>query len=152
MNRLRNITRRDQESNRTHAWLVTLQRRNTIVNRMFTDAVYGGKRKALKAAIEYRDAMIQKESPYQHEMWVRTRIRKNNRSGIVGVARYERPANLTTGHRPGFWVASWVDENGASRKRKFAVSIHGERQAKRLAVAERDRQLKRVCEIKAQRT
>jgi hypothetical protein len=148
MSRLHHISRIDSETNRTHAWFVRLQRCNECMQKLFSDAVYGGKRKALKAAIEYRDAQLDQHSFLEHEIWVRMRLRKNNSSGIVGVARYERPANPQTGHRPAFWLASWVDENGCSRKRKFAVSVYGERQAKCLAVAERDRQLKRVCDIK----
>jgi hypothetical protein len=84
-------------------------------------------------------------------IWVRTRLRKNNTSGIPGVARYEVLANPNTGRRAAFWLAFWVDEHGASRKRKFYVTLRGERQAKRLAIAERERQLSRVCAIAGRR-
>ena len=66
-----------------------------------------------------------------------------------GVARFRRIANRDTGRREVFWLAHWVDEHGASGKRKFSVLCHGERKAKQLAIAERERQLKRVCAIKA---
>ena len=46
----RNIIRVDHEASHTHAWRVTLQRHNDIVVKMFSDSMYGGKRKALKAA------------------------------------------------------------------------------------------------------
>ena len=152
MKRHRNISRRDRKANHTHAWLVRLQRCSDIVHRMFSDSVHGGKRKALKAALEYRDTHLLQCSPIEHQIWIRTRLRKNNSSGIPGVGRYERPAKQRTGGRQGYWLASWVNENGASRKRKFAVSLYGERQAKRLAIAERVRQLNLVCAIKAGRT
>lgn len=148
MKPLRNIIRIDHEASRTYAWRVTLQRRNKIVIKPFSDAIYGGKRKALKAAREYRDALLLQHSVFDHQIWVRTRLRKNNTSGIPGVARYEVVANHNTKRRVTFWLASWVNENGASRKRKFYVSRYGEHQAKRLAIAEREQQLKRVCSIK----
>lgn len=151
MKRLRNICRIDHEASHTHAWRVTLQRCNDMILKTFSDAVYGGKRKALNAALEYRDALLLQNSPFQHQVWVRTRLRKNNTSGIPGVARYDKLANPRTGRRDVFWLAHWVTEHGASGKRKFSVLIYGERQAKRLAVAERERQLNRVCAIKAAR-
>ena len=119
-----------------------MQRENKIVVRSFSDGTYGGKRKALKAAIDCRDFLLAEYSAVKHQIWGRTRLRKNNTSRSPGVARYEVLANPKTGRREAFWLASWVDEHGASRKRKFHVSLRGERQAKRLAIAERQRQLK----------
>jgi len=137
----RNIIRVDHEASRTHAWRVTVQRHNDIVAKTFSDLVYGGKRKALKAAVEYRDELLRRYSPYTHAIWVRTRLRRNNTSGIPGVGRYVERTNPHTGYTRVFWLASWVNEQGDSRKRRFLVTHYGERQAKRLAVAERERQL-----------
>ena len=145
----RNIIRVDHEASRTHAWRVTLQRHNDIVAKTFSDSIYGGKRKALKIAVAYRDELLRRHSPYAHAIWVRTRLRKNNTSGIPGVARYEERVNPHTGYTRVFWLASWINERGDSRKRRFMVSHYGERQAKRLAVAERERQLTLVCATKS---
>lgn len=150
MSRYRNITRIDHEQSRTHAWRVTLQRKNEIVVRAFSDGLYGGKRKALRAAVEYRDLLIAEYSVVEHHIWVRNRLRKNNTSGIPGVGRYDVLANPNTGRREVFWLACWTDEHGVSRKRKFHVVQRGETQAKRLAIAERRRQLDRVCAIKGE--
>jgi len=54
----RNIIRVDLEVSRTHAWRVTVQRHNDIVVKTFSDSVHGEKRKALKAAVEYRDELL----------------------------------------------------------------------------------------------
>jgi len=144
----RNIIRVDHEASRTHAWRVTLQRHNGIVVKMFSDSLHGGKGKALKAAEEYRDELLRRYSPYAHAIWVRTRLRRNNTSGIPGVARYEERAKPNRNYTRVFWLASWVNEQGESRKRRFMVSHYGERQAKRLAVAERERQLSLACASK----
>jgi len=144
----RNIIRIDHEASRTHAWRVTLQRCNDIIAKTFSDSIHGGKRKALKTAVEYRDELLRHYSPFAHAIWVRTRLRRNNTSGIPGVARYEERTNRNTGRTREFWLAFWVNEYGASRKRKFTVSRYGERHAKRLAIAERERQLHLVCATK----
>lgn len=145
--RHRNIRRLDSAEKRTHGWLVQVQRRNEVAIRWFTDNVYGGKRKALSAARAWRDSVLSRYSDFDHRVWRRSRKRKNNTSGIPGVGRYVVIGNRNTGRRDAFWLASWIDEQGRSRKRKFAVSCHGENQAKRLAIAERERQLLRVCGI-----
>lgn len=145
----RNIMRIDHEASRTYGWRVTLQRKGEIIVNTFSDGVYGGKRNALKAAIERRNTLLNQHSPVEHQLWVRTRLRRNNTSGIPGVGRYDVLANPNTGRRSTFWLASWVNEHGAGRKRKFYVSLYGERQAKRLAIAERELQLLRVCAIRA---
>ncbi|MFH2047040.1 MAG: AP2 domain-containing protein [Pseudomonadota bacterium] len=149
MKHSRNIIRIDHEASRTYGWRVTLQRKGKIIVKTFSDGVYGGKRKALKAAVEYRNSLLLKHSSYEHQIWVRARLRRNNTSGIPGVGRYEVLANLNTGRREAFWLASWTNEDGVGRKRKFSVLCYGERQAKRLAIAERNRQTLRVCAIKS---
>jgi hypothetical protein len=145
----RNIGRVDLEDKGDHAWIVTLQRKGAVVVKRFADGVYGGKRKALKAAVEYRDSILARDKPFDHQIWIRTRLRKNNRSGIPGVGRYEVVDNPRTGNVREFWLASWVDERGASRKRKFSITRYGEEEARLLAIAERDYQLRRVCAINA---
>jgi hypothetical protein len=144
----RNIIRVDHEASHTHAWRVTLQRHNDIAVKTFSDSINGGKRKALKAAVAYRDELLCRYSPYGHAIWVRTRLRRNNTSGIPGVGRYEERANPHTGYTRVFWLAFWANEQGDSRKRRFMVSHYGERQAKRLAIVERERQLSLVCATK----
>lgn len=62
----RNIIRVDHEASHTHAWRVTLQRHNDIVVKTFSDSIYGGKRKALKIAVAYRDERLRQYSPYAH--------------------------------------------------------------------------------------
>jgi hypothetical protein len=146
--RPRNITRIDHEASRTYAWRTTLQRWNGITVKTFSDSVHHGKRNALKAALEYRNTLLLRHSPFKHHVWLRTRVRKNNTSGIPGVGRYEVVANSKTGRRQVFWLAFWVDERGVRRQRKFFISIYGERRAKHLAMAERKRQLNCVGAIK----
>lgn len=142
MKPLRNIRRIDDGFRRTHAWLVQVQRRSCIIVKMFSDGIYGGKQKALLAALEYRDVLIIAPSPAEHNLWHRTIIRRNNTSGIPGVGFYKRTNSTEK------WVAYWSNENGIRSSRTFSVNIYGKEQAKQLAIAERQRQLKRIFEIK----
>jgi AP2 domain len=142
MKPLRNIRRMDDDSRRTHAWLVQVQRKGHIIIKMFSDGLFGGKQKALSAALEYRDALSISPSPAEHNLWHRTIIRRNNTSGIPGVGLYKRPNGSER------WVAYWTDEYGIKKSRTFTVKSYGKK-AKQLAVAERQRQLKRIFEIKS---
>jgi hypothetical protein len=150
--RPRNITRIDHKASHTYAWRTTLQRWNGITVKTFSDSVHHGKRNALKAALAYRNRLLLQHSSFKHHVWVRTRLRKSNTSGIPGVGRYDVVANSKTGRRQVFWLAFWVDERGVRRQCKFFISSYGERRAKRLAIAERRRQLNRVGAIKCARS
>ena len=145
----RNIQRVDNDSKGDHGWVVTLQRKGAILVKRFSDGVYGGKREALKAAVEYRDSFLALDKPFDHQIWIRTRLRKNNKSGIPGVHRYEIMDNGNAEKTRACWIAAWTDEHGATRHRKFSVARYGEQQAKELAIAEREYQLNRVCAINA---
>ena len=136
----RHIRRVDDSRRGTHAWFVTVQRHNRINTKMFSDGVWGGKRKALEAARTWRDQHLQAE--HEHQLWRRNRLRRNNRSGLVGVARYERKSG-TDGRSSGgaYWLASWIDSKGTSRKRKFSVRLWGEEGAKTKAIEVRTMQI-----------
>ena len=122
-----NIKRIDTDINHTHAWLVQVQRQGEIFIKMFSDNLNGGKRKALKAAIEFRDNTMTKASGYSYHFNRRTVLRRNNTSGIPGVGRYENVSNPKTKRVSIFWVAYWDDECGVRRQRKFMVSRYGEK-------------------------
>lgn len=143
MKHFRNIRRIDDDSRRTHAWLVQVQRQSHIKIKMFSDAIFGGKKEALSAALEYRDALLTAPTPAEHNLWHRTIVRRNNTSGIPGVGLFKRANGSER------WIAFWVDENGRKRSRTFSVLTYGNRKAKQLAVAERKRQLERLFQIKS---
>jgi len=146
----RNIQRIDDSRRRTHAWLVIVQRRSEIVRKWFSDGIYEDKEKALDAAIVYRDILLSGQHEFEYQVFVRSRIRRNNTSGISGVGRYE-VINSKTGNRSPFWTAYWADEHGRRRSRKFSVVRYGEKNAKRLATTEREHQLLRVCALRLEK-
>jgi hypothetical protein len=128
------IKRVDHAASRTHAWVVRIQRRGRIHHRYFTDSLYGGKRNALEAAIRHRDHLTATLRPLSRRGFCSIK-KKNNRSGIVGVARItkiERKQHRTW--QADFWVAVWPIAGNRSRQKKFSVKKYGERQALRLAM------------------
>ncbi|HVK53410.1 MAG TPA: hypothetical protein VM532_00120 [Burkholderiales bacterium] len=141
---LRNIRRIDDARTRTYAWVVQVQRRNQVVIQYFTDNLFGGKEKALKAAMTLRDQLVEQMHDNRYPLWRRTIKRRNNTSGIVGVGRYVSRENV--GNRiieRTFWQAFW-EEGGRRHSRKFLVSKHGELGAKRLARETRRQAIQRV--------
>ena len=140
---LRNIRRMDDDIRKTHAWLVQVQRKNHIVIKMFSDGMFGGKQEALSAALEFRDFLTITPSQAEHNLLHRTIVRRNNTSGVPGIGLYRSEHNKEK------WVAFWTDEHGARQSRTFTVAVYGKRKAKQLAIAERQRQLARLFEIKS---
>lgn len=76
--RLRNITRMEYE--RTRGWWVRFQRNDprtgakAVTSRLFSDATYGGKRKALAAAMKWRDRTAKKVPPSRRSIHQGKRI------------------------------------------------------------------------------
>ncbi len=140
----KNIRRVDTDANRTHAWLVVVQRKNRLMTRMFSDGVHGGKGKALVAAKAWHAQQTPPLAEFEQQMWVRTIKRRNNRSGIVGVSRIVRRDSGVA-----CWLASWTDPTGRNRTRKFSTRLWGERAAKQMAIDERQRQLLKMVTLRS---
>ena len=140
----KNISRVDNETNRTHAWLVIVQRKKQAMQRMFSHGVHGGKGKALIAAKAWHAQLLSPLIEFEQQMWVRTIKRRNNKSGIVGVSRMvRRDSGIAT------WMASWTDPTGRNRTLKFSTRLWGERTAKRMAIDERQRQLLKMVTLRS---
>jgi hypothetical protein len=98
------IYRIDHQASHTHSWLGTVQRRNRIYNRHFSDRVYGGKAKALEAAEAYRVSLVQRLPALTKRKFCAI-TKKNNTSGISGVSRHEAPRPDAQQPRQSFWLA-----------------------------------------------
>jgi hypothetical protein len=120
MKREKNITRFDY--GRTHAWWVRFQRSTggtRVVSKMFSDAVHGGKAKALRAAIAWRDRTAATIQPAR---------RRRTKAGVGYVKRAE------LARRVGTWPVyiAWIRmPDGRAASTSFSVARWGEREAKR---------------------
>jgi AP2 domain len=132
------ISRVDNEVSRTHGWLVTIQRRGVIHRKHFSDGVHGGKQKSFAAAKTYRDEVITKNPPFSMREYSNI-VKKNNRSGVVGVCRYcaSETRDLPEDKQRWFWVASWPLPDGRRKRVKFSVKKYGEEGAFKMALKAR---------------
>jgi hypothetical protein len=136
----RNISRLDKANHKGDligGWLVRFQRCNQKIQRFFSDSVFGGKRKSLNAAKEYRDDVDAQTRTFKtKELAEFPSVR--NQSGVVGV-RLHREIKLINNHEHHywFWVAQWTDGRGQRKTRSFSVHQHGDEEAYRMAVSAR---------------
>ncbi len=115
-----------------YAWKVQGQRHGQPVSETFTFDQYGGEQAARLAAESCRNAPVSKKSQTLPAE-LRQRLLPHNTSGHPGVRRVE--SNNTA-----YWRAC-TRIHGYSLNRNFSIERYGEQQAKRLALAERQRQL-----------
>jgi len=108
--------------------------KNDVITKLFSFKKYGGKRKALAAAQEYRDELLRELKnehllskshvyPAQHN-----RSAKNN-SGVIGVRLFETSSKGNT-------YESWgvtYNQNGKGVQRSFSTTKYGFCEAFRLA-------------------
>ncbi|QXI27408.1 AP2 domain-containing protein [Pseudomonas vanderleydeniana] len=124
------------QDDRLYAWKVEVRRGAKLLVRTFTFEEHGGEQPARLAAESYRNALVLK-MPAPQTYASRQRLLPHNTSGHPGVIRIET-------HNIGYWRAS-TRIHGYNLSRSFSVERHGEEQAKRLALNERQRQLA-LCE------
>lgn len=139
------ISRVDNEVSRTHGWLVTVQRRGVIYRKHFSDGVHGGKQKSFIVAKAYRDEVIAKYPPFSMREYSSI-VKKNNRSGVVGVCRYcaSETRDFPEEKQRWFWVASWPLPDGRRKRVKFSVKKYGEEGAFKMALKARKDALKQL--------
>lgn len=139
------ISRVDNDASRTHGWLVTIQRRGVIYRRHFSDGTHGGKHKSFVAAKRFRDKIIEKHPPLSMKEYSSI-VKKNNKSGVVGVCRYcsSETRHLAPEKQRWFWVASWPLPSGKRKRVKFSVKKYGEDGAFKMALRARRDALKKL--------
>ena len=122
MKREKNITRFDY--GKTHGWWVRFQRSTEagtkrVVSKMFSDAVHGGKAKALRAAIAWRNQTAATIRPAR-----RTRIRTG--SGYVKRVLIARRVGIAPVYM------AWIRlPNGRAASTSFSIEKWGAQEAKR---------------------
>ena len=121
--KLHNISRIDSKN--THGWYVRIYLNGGVFSsKLFSDRVYGGKQKALKSALVYRDHN-QMVADLQRDPNRRSRRKpyfdkpsKNNSSGITGV----NEVHTYIRSRPTHYIQATWSDNGKPRSKKFYVT------------------------------
>jgi hypothetical protein len=121
---------------KTYGWWVRL--RFAEIQKAFSDAAFGSKSKALKAAVKFRDTTLRDlakqgvrigRKPKEHH----AKPTKNSKTGIVGVTYQLRRA--TGGGFNKYYFGSYYPRKYQGIAKAFAVNVYGEREAFRLAKA-----------------
>jgi hypothetical protein len=139
------ISRIDDSTHRGHAWRVSLKRGGKKHVRNFPDIRHGGKGRALRAAMRFRDDLIRKHRPITRREFA-DRPRLHNQSGVIGVCRFAKPYRSKTGRvrRVWYWSTTYPTTPGRKKTLHFSIATYGERRAFDLAVAARKRGLRQV--------
>lgn len=132
------ICRVDHADSSTYGWVVTIQRREAMHRKLFSDRLHGGKVAALAAAKRYRDEIVARFPPLLKREYVEI-LKPNNKSGVAGVCRFciTETRSKETSVKRWYWVASWTLPDGRRRYRKFSIQLYGDKRAFRMAVTAR---------------
>lgn len=112
-------------------WSVNFRRRGKAHYKSFYDLQSGGSRKALAAAIQWRDSQLAKTQTLSKREFHQL-VRTNNQSGVPGV-QFIQPKTQPLGS----WQARLKLSDGKELTRTFAVGKYGFDDAYRLAVEAR---------------
>lgn len=134
---MRYITRMDYA--RTCGWWVRFYAGTKLLaSKLFSDRKYGGDRKALQMAQDWRDSNESLWAAYKPGHPVFTRKNRRNVTNAVGVALRIQPERK--GRARFSWAALW-SEGGRQRTRSFGVVTHGYHRGYQLALDHRCKML-----------
>jgi hypothetical protein len=138
------ITRVDQVSKSNYGFYVRITHHRITYSQWFPDKSSGGKKKALKLAKEYRNSILAKMPKHKQRQAARKK-RKILKSGVIGVTHVINKS--PKGKKYEYWQASWVDEYGNRRTKKFSFSRYGKEKALELAIKVRNRTVREVKKV-----
>jgi hypothetical protein len=114
-------------------WYAHAKRQNREIQRNFHDQPLGGPDAALTLALAWRDALLRLIPP-ETKRQRQTQLKSNNTSGVTGVFAWRLRGRLLA------WRAELATPERIYLK-NFSVRTYGEKRAKELAIAERERLL-----------
>lgn len=138
---MQNITLMDYE--RVHGYRVRIMRNGKKTSKLFSFAKYGGRIEALEAAKQWRDSIkreLGQKSPFP------SCAKKSKKSkAMVGV--YKGYDQNGKGRKYPFWSAV-ICYRGKRKSKKFYIKVHGDKEAKLLAMRERKKMEEKIKWIK----
>jgi len=130
------VTRFDIDERNTHGCLMRICRQGKKYQEFFSDSVYGGKRKALAAAIARYEELA---ASLPSRGSTKDKLTDRNQTGRVGV--YIAVSRDARGQEYEAYCAGWTDDKGVRRKINFAINKYGEKMAWELACFAREKQV-----------
>ena len=117
------------DSKHTHCWFVRIYRDGKVHSKSFSDGVYGGKAKSLKAAQEYKEEYEREHPPSYASTRLRLKPLSNNATGVVGVSETYGRAQSNKGAKMPCFSVTWVPIPNKPRCKKFYFSKYGDRES-----------------------
>jgi len=129
MSKYRYISRIDSADKHTHGWYVRVKVGTAQFQKLFSDKAFSGKRKALTAALDYRDELEKRKAEVKPPQKFRiaypfgSKIISN--TGIAGISESWLKVRKRTHH---VFQVSWRENLSQARNKKFYVSKYGNRE------------------------
>jgi hypothetical protein len=140
------ISRIDNEGKQTHGWFVRVFFNNRQHSKLFSDASHGGREKALKKAVKYRNELEKELGKPRSDRRI-VLSNKRNQTGVLGVQRVFKNPSVKSDPDPfagAAYEVTWSPEANMLRKISFSIAKYGEEEAFRRAVDYRQRIEKKV--------
>lgn len=146
---------------RTHGWFVRVYKEKKVYNKLFSDLKCGGKEKALKKALNYRNKLRKELGLPDYEV-VSKKTRKDNfrikrnftenkksvirvmrrckrtKTGVIGIYRSVK----ANGYQ--YYVTNYCPKPNERKRISFSIDKHGEEKAFEMAFKIRERFLKEI--------
>lgn len=133
---LQHIFRLDSKKPRgqgaTHGWQVRIRRGKKWYGGLFSDSKFESKEAALAAAVICRDELYEELGIDTGKYYIRTDLMPNNKSGVIGVTRYETLNPSAT--ISAYWQTAYPSPKHEVRTKKFSTGRHTELGALRKAI------------------
>lgn len=139
------ISRIDHAEKHTHGWYVRVCFDRQMHSKFFSDGSNGGKEKALKLSVKYRNELEkQLGKPRTDRIIVVSNAR--NTTGIIGVQRTMKNTNPKNGLTldGAVYEVTWSPEPNVLRKTSFSIEKYGEEGAFQKAVELRQKVEKKI--------
>jgi len=128
----KSVTRVDSRSGKTHAWWVRVAFQGQMHSKMFSDSLHGGRRKALDAAVKWRNKTERELGKPRTERTV-IALSPRNRTGVPGIRRTLKPMTRDGRKKGPVYEVVWQAAPGELHRTCVSITKHGEAQAFRLA-------------------
>lgn len=125
-----------------------------LIQKLFSDGIYGSAEKALTTALAWRNKQYKKYPQVKQREDVPYEVvyRKNNKSGIIGVFYSHTTARCGITYY--YWAAAWCPEPNILKVKRFYVHVYGDDIAKQLAIEfrkEKELEMKEEAAIKKEK-
>lgn len=125
-----------------NGWLARYTREGVTFNQLFTDSKFGGEDESFEAAKKWHEEIREIFPPMSRRDFMRQK-KATNTSGYVGAFKTTKTVKKPNGleYTYDIWIATWIDDNGKKKSKQFSIQMYGDEEAKRLAIAYREKML-----------